>query len=631
MLKLPGSSTLGLHNQARALALLTYTVLAVAVLGGLYWAQSVVIPLALGILFTTIAAPVVKLIERVGLTRIPAVIAVTVVMAAIGAGLGWLIFAQTSQLVVDLPDYQENIVAKIDAVKELTRSPSRENWDRMMKKLQQTIDEEALPDDAPPAPPEPVLEADEREQPSSSGGDPIWLPAATVIFGLMAEVTGYIALALVVAIFLLVDREDMRNRLIQLTGRGQITQTTKALDDAARRISRFLIVQLCINVAYGILLAIGLYFLGVKYALLWGVLAAVLRYVPYVGGSIAVAFPVTLALAQFPSWWQASIIVGLVLVMEIIINNFVEPRLYGQSIGVSSVALIVAATFWTFLWGPVGLIMAGPLTVCLVVLGKYVPPLRFLDVLLGDQSPMERDVVLYQRLLAKDEIETERILEEELEQHTAIELYDSLIFPVGANAGLDRENGLLSSEDEQYVLDMLDEIMLTSVDPLATSPPPGENVTPVRLLLAPARDRGDRLGVTALMSTLHPTKYQLVQANERMIGADIIALAEEQQVDGICISSLPPGGLSHTKYLCKRIRSRHPKLKIFVGHWSNDAAHARGWSSLDADVVVHSLAEMLKQLEAWKPVLEATGAKASEDEPGQSPIKKPHFVQATKA
>jgi predicted PurR-regulated permease PerM len=625
MIKLPGSSTLGLMNQSRAIALLTFIVAVVTVLAGLYWAQSVVIPLALGILLTTIAAPVVKLIERTGLSRIPSVVALTVVVSAVGLGLGWLIYAQMSQLVAELPQYQENIVAKIGSVRSVLHPRASKSWDRMMESVSKslhgdeepqaaTLDEKNVEGKAVAAPVAPQ--------------DTVWLPVATAVFRVMAEVTGYFALAVVVAIFLLVDREDARNRIIQLIGRGHITKTTKALDDATRRISQFLLMQALINASYGAALGLGLYLLGVKYAILWGVLAAVLRYVPYVGGSIAALFPITQALAQFPSWWPALAIIGLVLLLELIINNFVEPRLFGQSIGVSSVALIVAATFWTFLWGPVGLIMAGPLTVCLVVLGKYVPALSFLNVLLGEESPLETEVVLYQRLLAKDEIETERIMDEAFKEHSLLEVYDSLVFPVAASAGADRENGLLSSDDEAYVINALTDIMSANADPLGSTPPPSETTQQVRLLVVAARGGRDRLGITALLGTLHPAKYQLVQASDKMIGAEIVALAEEEEVEGVCISSLPPGGLSHTKYLCKRLRARLPKVKLFVGHWSEDSANGQGWSGVEADVVVHSLQDMLHQLEAWKPVLESVAMQSAEESNESPKVPRPHLLTA---
>jgi len=619
MHKLPGTTTVSRINHGRALAVLAYTVLGVAVVGGLYWAQSVVIPLALGILFATIAAPVVKQVERVGLSRVPAVALFTVVVAAILGGLGWLIFAQTTRLMVDLPKYQENIVAKVDTLAALTRSPSRENWDRLMQELQRTV-EQPKPENSSPTP-EPAKEV---TQPAPAArGDPLWLPGATLVFGLMAQASGYVALAMVVAIFLLVDREDSRNRIIQLIGRGQITLTTKALDDAARRISRFLTIQGLINVSYGFVLALGLSVLGVKYAILWGVLAVVLRYIPYIGGTIAATLPITQALAQFPNWWPALVIIGLVLAMEMIINNFVEPKLFGQSIGVSSVALIMSAAFWTFLWGPVGLIMAGPLTVCLAVLGKYVPPLRFLNVLLGDQEPLEKSVILYQRLLAKDETETERMMGDALEHQTLAQVYDTLVFPAAINAGMDRESGLLSSEEEQYVYDELDEIMSNNVSP-ATASPANENPRPARLLLIAARDMGDGLGVAALMNTLDPGEYHLVQASGSMTKGEVLTLAEQEKVDGICISSLPPGGLSHTKHLCKRIRATLPHVRIFVGNWIGSDGEKAGWSELDADAVVYSLQDMLKQLDGWKPVMEASGKAFQSDHEGAASLK-PHI------
>jgi predicted PurR-regulated permease PerM len=624
MIKLPSGSSLGLSNQSRAMALLTYVVLGAAVFGGLYWAQSVVIPLALGILFTTIGAPLVRLIERTGVGRIASVVVLTTVVSAIALALGWLIYAQTTQLMVDLPEYQENVIAKTTSLRSLYRSRSREGWERMMSSVRQSLEEDhnaTTADTTADTPAAPVAAG----PPAAIASDNWWLPAITLVFSTLAQITGHVGLGLLVAIFLLVDREDARNRLIQLIGRGHITQTTKALDDAAHRISRFLTMQALINISYGLILTICLLALGVNYAALWGVLSVVLRYIPYIGGWLAGGFPVTLALAQFPSWWPALAIVAVVVLMELIINNFVEPALYGQSIGVSSVALIIAAAFWTFLWGPVGLILAGPLTVCLVVLGKYVPPLRFLDVLLGTRTPMQVDVLLYQRLLAKDEIETERIIDEAFEKSSAPDIFDRLVFPVATYAACDREQGMLTPEEEQQIFDALTDLMASNVDP-HKGDWPSENGRPVRLLVVGARSRsGDRLGVTALTTTLHPAKYDLVFASDRMIGAEVADLAAEEEVDGVCINSVPPGGLSHTKYLCKRLRSRLPHVKLFAGHYTSDETDQTGWDKLPADVVAHSLQEMLHQLEAWRPVFDAKNASDAVEQGGE--VDRPHPPQ----
>jgi predicted PurR-regulated permease PerM len=607
----------------RALVLLAYTTIGAVVLAGLYWLQPVLIPLALGILIATVLAPVLKALERSGLSRAPAVATIVTLGAVVAGGLVWLIYAQTTQLLIDLPKYDKNIVEKVNTAKSFTRATWREKWDHLVGRINEAVQE---PTDTPATDSPPRSAEKTAAAPATVPASDSALPSAmAIVLAVGGQTAGQVALAVVVAIFLLVDREDLRNRVIQLIGRGQVAQTTRALDDAGKRLGRFLLVQAIVNASYGVVLAVGLACLGVNYAILWGILAAVLRYIPYVGGTIATVFPVVLSLAQFSSWWPALSIIALVIVQEVIVNNFVEPRLFGQSIGVSSVALIIAAAFWVFLWGPVGLVMAGPLTVCLVVLGHYVPALRFLGVLLGNQTLVDQEIILYQRLLAKDELETQRIMEEALEEESLPAVYDKLVFPAATAAGLDRQNGLLSREDEEYIYDELEELTSTDV----VSPAPEKESNPparAKLLLVAARDLGDRLVVGAVKNTLDPGDFHCIQASDGLIGAEIVNLAQEEEVDGICILSLPPGGLNHSKYLCKRLRVKLPRLKIFLGHMDSDDAAPESWSKIGADVVSFSLVDLVKQLEAWKPVLDFSGQSVTVDPPAR--LEGPHTTAA---
>ena len=239
---------------------------------------------------------------------------------------------------------------------------------------------------------------------------PTWLARLPALLSSLLETLGGLALALVLVVFMLLKREDLRNRLIRLVSHGQITVMTKALDDAGQRISRFLLMQLIVNATVGLSVGLGLLAIGVQYAFLWGFVAAVFRYIPYIGVWIAALSPIILSLAMFEGWVQPLLVIGLFLTIELLASNVAEPRLYGRSIGVSEVALLVAAAFWAFLWGPIGLILSSPLTVCLVVLGKYVPQLKFLDVLLGDEPPLDAHVTFYQRLLARDQDEATQLV-----------------------------------------------------------------------------------------------------------------------------------------------------------------------------------------------------------------------------
>ena len=237
--------------------------------------------------------------------------------------------------------------------------------------------------------------------------------------GPMVERFASAGLVIVLVIFMLIQREDLRNRLIRLVGYGRLTFTTRALEEAGQRISRYLLMQTIINSSFGLAVGLALYLIGVPYAVLWGFLAAVLRFIPYVGPFAAAIMPSALSLAVFEGWLWPILVVGIFVALELICNMVLEPLLYAESAGVSGVGLLVAVAFWTWLWGPVGLVLATPLTVCVVVLGKYVPGMDFIGVLMSDQPAMESNISYYQRLLAMDQAEAAEIVEEHLKTHPA--------------------------------------------------------------------------------------------------------------------------------------------------------------------------------------------------------------------
>ena len=240
---------------------------------------------------------------------------------------------------------------------------------------------------------------------------------------------------------MLLKYEDLRNRLIGLVGSGQLTVTTRALDDAGQRISRYLLMQFIINGSYGLAAGLGLFFLGVPYAVLWGFLAAVFRYIPYVGPWIAAFFPIIISLVAFPGWGQLALVIGLFVLLELWSNLLMEPWLYGHSIGVSEVGLLVVTGFWTWLWGPIGLVLATPLTVCLVVLGRHVPQLHFFDLLFGKAPALAPPVIYYQRLLARDQEEATEVVEDYVKAHSLEKVYDEVLIPALLLAWQDRQQG----------------------------------------------------------------------------------------------------------------------------------------------------------------------------------------------
>jgi hypothetical protein len=407
--------------------------------------------------------------------------------------------------------------------------------------------------------------------------------------------------------------------------RGQITVMTKALDDAGRRISRFLLMQLFVNVAVGLAVGVGLLAIGVQYAFLWGFLAAVFRYIPYIGIWIAAVPPLILSLAMFPGWSQPLLLIGLFLVIELTASNVIEPRLYGHSIGVSEVALLVAAALWAFLWGPIGLILSSPLTVCLVVLGKYVPQLKFLDVLLGDEPALDAHVTFYQRLLARDQDEATQLVLAQVKASSPEQVYDDFLVPTLNYAKRDRERDDLTESDEQFVLQATREILedlgerreaATQAEKTIHAEDRGNDAAPIplRILTCPARDQADRLALEMLRQLLDPAKWVVEIAAVETMTADLVAQVAEQAPALVCIGALPPGGLAHTRYLCKKLRARFPKVKIVVGRWGLTGgveANREQLQDAGADLTATTILETRSQLTSLLSILAIEQAKTS--------------------
>ena len=414
----------------------------VLVVACLYWGRVVLIPVALAILLTFLLNPVVSMLQRLGLGRTPPVILIVVLAFVILGGIGWAVTGQLATLANELPQYTSNLKHKIADLRGAGQGG-------IVEKLQRTVEE--LLDE--------LQKTDSRRQDSPLAPDSekpvlVTVQAPSVLWQLptLLEPLATAGLVLVLVIFMLLKHADLRNRLIALAGYGQMTLATKALDEAAQRISRYLLMQSLINGSFGIAVGLGLYLIGVPYAILWGFLAAALRFIPYVGPAVSALLPTALSLAVFPGWLQPFLVVGLIVLLELASNMVMEPLLYGQSAGVSAVALMVAIAFWTSLWGPVGLLLATPLTVCLGVLGKYVPQLKFVGVLIGEEPPLETHTSYYQRLIAKDDDEAAELVDEYLQTHTLDEVYDDLLLPALTSAKRDRGQDALTDEDVQFVV-----------------------------------------------------------------------------------------------------------------------------------------------------------------------------------
>jgi predicted PurR-regulated permease PerM len=548
----------------------------VLIIACLYWAKAVFIPIALALLLTFLLNPVVGKLHSLGLPRTPAVLVVVVLVFSLMGGFGWTVMRQLATLAYELPRYQENLRQKVNDLRELGTSPVFERVLTTIKEVTSELQTAQRPKS------EPVIMGEPKVVPEEPGEKPIPVVVQTpsVLWQLpsVLESLATAGLVIVLLIFMLIRYTDLRGRLLYLAGYDRLTIATKAIDEAGQRISRYLLMQSIINGSFGFAAGLGFVLIGVPYAILWGFLAATLRFIPYLGPPIAAILPSALSLAVFPGWALPLLVIGLIVILELASNMIMEPLLYGQSAGVSEVALLIAVAFWTWLWGPVGLILATPLTVCLGVLGKHVPQIGFIGVLLGDEAVLESPTSYYQRLVAHDQDEAAALVEEYLQTHTREALYDDVLIPALSAAKRDSELGALTEEDMQFILHATRAIVedlgtrqpqpsIASLMTTATAPEKSGVTRPLRILGRPAHDAVDELALLMFQQLLDPTQYTMTIVSAEMLSAEVLSAMEEHHIRLICIAALPPAAIAPTRYLCKRLRARFPDCKIVVGRW----------------------------------------------------------------
>jgi predicted PurR-regulated permease PerM/methylmalonyl-CoA mutase cobalamin-binding subunit len=606
---------------AAALVGIWHVLLMAFVIATLYFARDLLIPLALAALLTFLLAPLVTRLERwVG--RIAAVLlVVTMIFSMIGMA-GWVLTRQLVDLATRLPDYKVNIETKLHSF----QLPSGGAF----KRLSETVEElkkdfrgadapivsqvpgkpgtaVAVPVSAAPTLPVQVVE--------TSKANPLQL--LQVIISPLLGPLGTTGLVILLVIFMLLKREDLRSRLIRLIGQGRISATTHALDDANHRVSRYLLMQFVVNVTFGIAVAIGLFFIGVPNAILLGAFATVLRFIPYIGPWIAAAFPIILSLAVSPSWMMPLLTLGLFVLLELICSNIVEPWLYGSSTGVSSIALVVAAVFWTWLWGPIGLMLATPLTVCLVVMGRHVPQLSFLSIMLSDEEALTPAEQCYHRLLTVGLNEASELVDAYVKANSLTALYDAVLIPVITAAETDHQRGSLDNEQrdfvEQDIRDIIEDLGTGRPAPESRlfedkretehSPPPPQ-APACRVCCLPARADRDEIAGTMLVHLLQQQGFQAQNAPAKLVAGELVKMVDEADVDAACISVVAPSTVIHARYLCAKLRAQLPNLKIVVGLWGateNIIQAAQRLRDSGASEVVTTLADALVQLAELAP------------------------------
>jgi predicted PurR-regulated permease PerM len=509
------------------------------------------------------------------------------VLGAVAWGVGW----QMASFARELPQYRVQRRARVAELRKATRDPD-------MTGLQATLEEvlaEIRPGAGPPAavvvqsPPEPFI-----------------------ALSTIGTVLGRAGLVTLLLVFMLLERQELRNRVIRLVGHTRLAMTTRAMDEASRRISRYLLSQAILNASFGVGVGLGLFALRVPYALAWGVLAGVLRFIPFAGFWAALAATTLFAVATSDGWLQPGLTAALFLGLALALTFGLEPLLYGQSAGVSRVALLVGIALWTWLWGPAGLVIATPLTVCLIVLGRHVPELQYITVLIGDEPVLSPPLRLYQRLLAGDQEEATDLIEGHLASGSSDTVYDDLLLPALSAAKADRLQETLSEADERMVLRATSRIVLELEAAEAAQDAP----TGISVLAFPVHDGFDELALRMLKQVLAPLA-DLEIASPELLSAEAVALAAQRRAQIVVVGSLQPGGHARLRYLCKRLRRDLPLVKIAAGAFAEGGGTESPRGALlaaGADAVVSSLVEARSQLLPWIQFVQ--NAPAS---PGQQP------------
>jgi predicted PurR-regulated permease PerM len=581
----------------------------------LYFARAILIPLALALTLNFLLTPLVMFFQRLPMRRVPAVALAILISAVVVGGVGWGVARQLLQVANDLPKYRSNIHNKIERL-HYPPDSALGRATESVKEIGKEFSDSGTNAESRPAGPLPVQVVAVPASGLPYLGQvlaPAVLPLATA------------GMVLIFTVFILIEQEDLRDRFLRLAGVGQLHNMTLALDDASRRISRYLVMQFLVNACYGICFGVGLFLIGVPNAFLWGVMASLLRMVPYVGAATATVFPLVQALAVFNGWGQPALVLLLFALLELIASNLVEPLLYGAKTGISSLALLVTTVFWTTLWGWAGLVLAIPLTVCVIVLGRYVPRMSFLHVLLVDERALPVEAQFYQRLLALDQDDARLIANTYLKTHPLVSLYDKVLVPALTLAEQDRHKGALDEMRESFLFLGVSEI-ISELTVYGTEEAPAKSrrpklarmfnrphqspvsveapaITSTRVFCFPANDRADEITSSMLGQLLERSGYGVLSLPAGFQFEEILTHLPPEPEDVVCISAVPPFAFAQSCALCQRVRIHLPKVKIIVGIWgfvgNLDKARER-FGNTPPDRVVASLAEAVEQINEWQ-------------------------------
>jgi len=596
------------------------TVIAAVVVALIYFGRPLLVPLALSILMAFALAPVVEFLRRLRIGRILGVILSVTLAVLLISGIMAFIGTQLAWLAGSLPQYQTNIIAKIRSVEgSATNNGVVQGVVRMFSNLSDQIAHT------------PGIPGTQADLQSKTTGQ-VRNPAVPVVIqeappgpieviqrfgGPLLEPLADLTIIIIFVIFILLQKEDLRDRFIMLAGGRDLQRTTLALDDGAERLSRYLLLQTAVNTGFGTLVWLGLWAAGVPNPALWGLIAGVFRFVPYIGVPIAAILPLALATAVDPGWTMMFVTLAVFIVLESITGQAVEPWLYGRNMGLSALAVVVAAGFWTFVWGPVGLLLSTPLTMCLVVLGRHVDQLRFLDVMLGDAPPMAPEESFYLRMLAGNSDEASEQAEAFLQHHTLPAYFDEVAVRGLALAQLDVNRGALTEEGRKRIGASVE----TFIDNLTMQEDPETRDASISHDAVPSEWQNKPVLCVAGRSVLdHAAASLLAHLLERQgIGARIATFEDvspsniaDMACDGvraICVSYLEPGSPKNARYLARRLRKRMPGLPLIAGFWSvieDDTHYLDSFEATECDFLANNLRQAVEQIVALmkKPAAE---------------------------
>ena len=601
----------------------------VTIVAALYFGREVLVPIALAILLSFILAPLVRIAQRLRIPRILAVLAVVALAFAIILGLGAVIVTQANQLAGDLPRYETTLREKIQSFRGIIGgSGTLERAAEVLQDLSREIDkpkqgEGAAPVGGRPVPQKPIPV--EVRQPDPGALQTI----VSVITPLLSPLTTT-GIVFIFVIFILMQREDLRNRLVRLAGVRDLQRTTAALDDAGQRLSRLFLTQLALNAAFGLVIGTGLWIIGVPSAPLWGIMAMVLRFVPYIGAVLAAVFPIVLAAAVGPGWTMVLWTGALFLVVEPVVGHVIEPLLYGQSTGLSPIAVIVSATFWTWLWGPIGLVLATPLTICVMVLGRHVDRLKFLDVMFSDQAALTPAELVYQRMLAGDSIEAAEQAQTYLKDKPLVAYYEDVLIESLKLAQSDANRGELDEARTIRIRDAVAEIVedLSTHTDKPVKPAEADDDKKEKSRIEEADDtdevpapmelgeewRGEKPvlcvpGLGPLDEALALVIAQLLERRglgARAEPADALSLSRIFSLDTtgvafVCLCYVESANQAHIRYAVRRLRRKLPEAPILIALFGEDAANGpeQGKATLpNTSFASRSLSAVIEQIVA---------------------------------